>query len=172
MRTHQLASFANRYNDGIGSPTVLVHNGFRFGVAGWTQDQQGRKEFGEDMVAGPWAYVYGLCVVLSASPAGRTDFSNDVPVAEGDRVEFGGAAYTVKVLGREHITLVPVPVLKLAGATGAHEDAQQDAQPSAGGFLRGEPGYFRALAQQTTDVDEREMLLQDAADEQYRRDSW
>ena len=84
---------------------------FRHGVGAVPRGAEGRKVQDGPMVAGPWAYAYGLSSCLSSSAAMREQDAarraTDVVVTDGTRLLIDGVSYTVKIVRREYIELVP-----------------------------------------------------------------
>ena len=83
----------------------------RHGVGAVPRGAEGRKVQDGPMVAGPWAYTYGLSSCLSSSAAMREQDAErratDVVVKDGTRLLIDGVSYTVKIVRREYIELVP-----------------------------------------------------------------
>lgn len=92
------------------SDAVLrLPNGKRFGVGAIPEGAAARKVYQGPLIAGPWAFTFGLAVVIDNYPERRAaERAKDFEVDEGSLVEIEYKVYQVKVVRREYINLVPV----------------------------------------------------------------
>lgn len=82
----------------------------RHAVGAVPRGSEGRQVQDGPMVAGPWAYTYGLSSCLTDSAAMREKDAarraTDVVVKDGTRLLIDGVLYSVKIIRREFIELV------------------------------------------------------------------
>lgn len=85
---------------------------YRIGFVG--PEQSGRKETGGPMVPGPWAFAYGLCVVINnrggsgAESARRLAEGNEIEFDFGDVFEIEGVQFCANVAHNGNLELTPV----------------------------------------------------------------
>lgn len=75
---------------------------YRHKVGVVARGDEGRKVDQGPIVPGPWAYAFGLCTVLSASPIERDPI---IDVEDGDYLSVDGDEYRVRVIRGQWIEL-------------------------------------------------------------------
>lgn len=79
---------------------TLIHKFFSLG--GWTEEGEGRIEFGGPIVKGPHAYMFGLDVAVTAW---RQPDERAILIAEGHEITVGGTTYRVKTANNKNYRL-------------------------------------------------------------------
>ena len=98
-KTFKMKAITTEKRNG-GSPhseTILALKGTynRFGIGAVPEGKSGRKVFQGSLIPGPWHYSFQLAAVLD--DCGGTDFSNDIEVEAGTKLEIDGINYVVVV---------------------------------------------------------------------------
>lgn len=73
-----------------------------FQVGTVKKGDEGRQDCGGDMIAGPWAYAFGLGSCIAANRMSRTPH---IDVSEGDVIVLDGTHYLLKIRRREFLSL-------------------------------------------------------------------
>lgn len=99
-----------------GKATVLrIANTYdRFHAGAVLEGEEDRKVHGGPMVPGPWAYTFGLCIVIhngsdemkAKEKADEEDLT--VVIKEDDLLEIEGTVYRVHIHRREYVNLIAV----------------------------------------------------------------
>ena len=89
---------------------LRLPKGYRLKIGAVPVGSVGRQVHNGPMVAGPWAFTFGLCLVIDNDPARRAanaaEYATDVCVNDGDTLSIDGHTYRVRIVRSEFVELV------------------------------------------------------------------
>jgi len=149
MKTQLIPTRQNRYNDGLESDVVIVVNGRRHRVGGWSKGQENRLEFQGEMLEGPQAFVYELSVALTSHPEPNR-FANDITLEIGDQLVVEDRLYEIVADGSfGHVKLQQIPSDPIQLAI------DEAARNSGEAFINYEHGYGFKVSFSSRNMDAR-----------------
>lgn len=132
MRVHHVNTTPKYPGASYGANRLLVNgiSGTGFGVNEVLPGDSARKVDGGDLVPGPWAYAFGLCIIIDNNGGTGRSIREEkargvlVEADMGDVLEINGRHYQIKPLmqfgreSREHIDLIPVELVAIPANPG------------------------------------------------------